>query len=110
MPDTQLSDQSTSPSSPDLPPLGELTELEDGSAIVELDSDPVASSDETDFSANLAESLSEFELNTISTNLLELIEKDKKLAAEIFAKSSKVKVDAAEVQQMIDRIRRGETQ
>lgn len=31
-----------------------------------------------------------------------LIEKDKKLAAEIYAKSSKVKVDAAEIQQMIE--------
>lgn len=82
MSDTQLSDQSTSPSSPDLPPLGELTELEDGSAIIELDSDPVASSEETEFSANLAESLSEFELNTIATNLLELIEKDKKAREE----------------------------
>ena len=70
MPDTQLFDQSTSPSSPDLPPLGELTELEDGSILVEDSSEEVASSEETDFSANLAESLSEFELNTIATNLL----------------------------------------
>jgi NitT/TauT family transport system substrate-binding protein len=31
-----------------------------------------------------------------------LIEKDKKLAAEIFAKASKVKIDAAEVQEMIE--------
>jgi NitT/TauT family transport system substrate-binding protein len=31
-----------------------------------------------------------------------LIEKDKKLAAEIYAKGSKVKVDVAEIQQMIE--------
>jgi hypothetical protein len=59
----------------DLPPDG-VTELEDGSALVEDPSETVASSTD-DFGANLAETLSEFELNTISSSLVELIEADK---------------------------------
>jgi hypothetical protein len=70
-----ISDQSTPlpvpPSS-----LGDITELEDGSAIVEDSSDAVEFSPE-DFGANLAESLDQFQLNTIASDLLELIEKDK---------------------------------
>lgn len=71
----QLSDLSTLP--PDPSSLGSITELEDGSAIVEDPSDTVASSAE-DFSANLAETLDPFELNTIASELMDLIEKDKK--------------------------------
>jgi hypothetical protein len=56
--------------------LGDITELEDGSAIVEDSSDAVEFSPE-DFGANLAESLDQFQLNTIASDLLELIEKDK---------------------------------
>lgn len=54
-----------------------LTELEDGSVLVDdvsTDSEETASA----FGDNLAETLDEFELNTIATDLLELIEHDKK--------------------------------
>lgn len=64
----------------DLPPDG-ITELEDGSALVEDVSEAVASST-GEFSANLAETLTEFELNTIATDLLELIEKDQQARKE----------------------------
>jgi len=60
--------------------MGEVTELEDGSAIVEdLDDGEEA---DTDFYSNLADSLDTFQLNTISTALLDLIEKDKKAREE----------------------------
>ena len=64
----------------DTPPPG-VTELADGSALVEDDSFEAVDSS-TDFSANLAESLPDFDLNTIATNLLELIEKDKEARKE----------------------------
>jgi hypothetical protein len=58
-----------------------VTELADGSAIVESpDSEAVDFS--TEFSANLAESLTDFDLNTIASDLLELIEKDKEARKE----------------------------
>lgn len=79
MPPETLSDLSTLP--PDPSSLGSITELEDGSAIVEDPSDAVDSSAE-DFSANLAETLDPFELNTIASELMDLIEKDKKAREE----------------------------
>jgi len=60
--------------------MGDVTELDDGSAIIE-DLDDGKEVDE-DFYSNLAESLDTFELNTISTALLELIEKDKEARKE----------------------------
>lgn len=60
--------------------LPEVVENEDGTATV-LDfppKKPRPEIDESDFSANLAESLDESELSTIAGDLLELIERDKK--------------------------------
>lgn len=55
----------------------ELTELEDGSVLVEgLDEEPQEI--DTNFSANLAETLDAFTLNTIASDLIELIDRDKK--------------------------------
>ena len=60
--------------------IGTLTEQEDGSVLVE---DPTTDSvEDTDFYSNLAETLDTFELNTIATNLLDLIEKDKEARKE----------------------------
>lgn len=63
-------------------PIPGITELEDGSAIVE----DVLSSDEpqeeTNFYANLAETLDIHALNSISANLIELIERDKECRKE----------------------------
>lgn len=64
----------------DLPPDG-VTELEDGSALVDDPSEAVASST-GDFNANLAESIKDFDLNSIASDLLDLIEKDKKAREE----------------------------
>jgi len=51
-------------------------ELADGSAVItDLPEEEEVTSD--DFYSNLAESMSNFELNTISTSLIDLIEKDK---------------------------------
>lgn len=50
-------------------------ELQDGSAIITLPEDETA--EEGDFYSNLAETLDPFELNTMASELLELIEKDK---------------------------------
>lgn len=72
----KISDQSAVFSSlADTSPPEGVTELEDGSALVADDAPEAVGS--SDFNANLAESLSEFELNSIATDLLELIEKDK---------------------------------
>jgi len=51
-----------------------ITELDDGSAIVEI---PEETASESDFYSNLAEELDFFTLNSIATDYLELIEKDK---------------------------------
>lgn len=57
--------------------MGEVTELEDGSAVVEdLDTDDVSTGDD-DFYSNLAETLDTYQLNSIASDLIELIEKDK---------------------------------
>lgn len=64
--------------SPEL--MGDVTELEDGSAVIEdLDTDTKT---DDGFYSNLAESIGTFELNTISTALLDLIEKDKEARKE----------------------------
>lgn len=58
-----------------------VTELPDGGALIELDSaDDEAG--ETDFTDNLAESLDSFQLNSIASDLLDLIEKDKEARKE----------------------------
>lgn len=57
-----------------------VTELEDGSAVIE-DLSP-APEEEGSFGDNLAETLSPFELNTLATQLLELIERDKEARKE----------------------------
>ena len=62
------------------PELEGLTELEDGSVLVE--GLPEAEEAESSFSANLAETLDTFTLNTIATSLLELIEKDEEARKE----------------------------
>ena len=62
------------------PELEGLTELEDGSVLVE--GLPEAEGAESSFSANLAETLDTFTLNTIATSLLELIEKDEEARKE----------------------------
>ncbi len=59
-------------------PPSDIQELDDGSVIVDLGSDEGDLSSENDFSANLAETLDSFELNTIASELSDLIEKDKK--------------------------------
>src|ERR1035437_5272421 len=81
MPDPTDLDQPV-PSSMPTPPLDGITELEDGSVIVSSldDSDPVDSS--SDFYANLVPDLSDFELNTLASDLLELIERDKEARKE----------------------------
>ena len=53
-----------------------VTDLPDGSALVELESSDDESV-EVQFSDNLAESLGTFELNSLASDLLDLIEKDK---------------------------------
>ena len=74
-------DQSAVPS--DVPPtsIGDITELDDGSILVEEPSEEVVSSAD-DHYANLAETLDPFNLNRIATDLLELIEKDKEARKE----------------------------
>ena len=62
------------------PELEGLTELEDGSVLVE--GLPEAEEAESSFSANLAETLDTFTLNSIATSLLELIEKDEEARKE----------------------------
>lgn len=77
----KISDQSAVFSSlADTSPPEGVTELEDGSVLVADDSPEAVGP--SDFTANLAESLSDFELNTIATELLELIEKDKEARKE----------------------------
>jgi len=56
------------------PSLG-VTEMEDGSAVVELPEDEAA--EIADFYSNLAEELDQFVLNTTASDLLDLLEKDK---------------------------------
>ncbi len=51
-----------------------VTELDDGSAIIDMPEEET--SGESDFYANLAETLDQFTLNKTASNLLELIEKD----------------------------------
>ena len=63
-------------------PPSDIQELEDGSVIVDLESDEGDFSSAEDFSANLAETLDPFELNTIASQLVDLIEKDKKAREE----------------------------
>lgn len=72
-------DDLTSSLSP-TPEPDDLTELEDGSVLVESVSED--SEEEGTFGDNLAETLSEFELNTLATSLLELIERDKEARKE----------------------------
>ena len=74
MPDLTDFDQPSSSSMPSPPPSG-ITELDDGSVLVEDSSEAVVSSE--DFYANLVPNLGDFELNSIASNLLDLIEKDK---------------------------------
>jgi len=74
MPDRTDFDQPSSSSMPSPPPPG-ITELDDGSVLVEDSSEAVVSSE--DFYANLVPNLGDFELNSIASNLLDLIEKDK---------------------------------
>ena len=69
------------PSMPSPPPEG-ITELDDGSVLVEDSSETVSSSTEGDFYANLAETLDDFTLNTLATDLLDLIEKDQEARKE----------------------------
>jgi hypothetical protein len=57
------------------PDLG-VTELDDGSAIIDLPEEEEKA--ETDFYSNLAESIDHFKLNTTASSLLDLIEKDQK--------------------------------
>lgn len=78
MPET-VSDLSTLPQPPSS--LGEITELEDGSALVEDPSEAVDSSAPA-HDANLAEELPFFELNQIATDLVDLIEKDREARKE----------------------------
>lgn len=52
----------------------DVEELPDGSAIVKLDDGPL---DDTSFYRNLADKKPEYELQTMATNMLQLIEKDK---------------------------------
>ena len=54
-------------------PVGEVTELEDGSAIIGEDQEQVA----VDFASNLAEALDEDELNNLSSELRQQYEDDK---------------------------------
>jgi len=61
--------------------MGDVTELDDGSAIIE-DADTEGDLEDQDFYSNLAESLTTFELNKISTSILDLIEKDKEARTE----------------------------
>lgn len=80
MPDTTLLDQSSFGLDAPLPGV---TELPDGGALVELDSEPVDSSTEdSEHTANLAESLDKFKLTSIASTLLELIEKDREARVE----------------------------
>ena len=79
MPPETLSDLSTLPQPPSS--LGEITELEDGSALVEDPSEAVDSSAPA-HDANLAESLPFFDLNQIASDLVDLIEKDKEARKE----------------------------
>lgn len=53
----------------------QITELEDGSAIIEVVEEQVV--EQPDFYSNLAETLDTFTLNTLATDLLELVDKDK---------------------------------
>lgn len=57
-------------------PIPGVEEMPDGSAIIS-DIDEAQTDAGTDFYANLAESIGDFELNAISATLLDLIEKDK---------------------------------
>ena len=65
------------------PELEGLTELEDGSVLVEgLPEAEEAEEADSSFSDNLAETLNAFTINKIATDLLELIEKDKEARKE----------------------------
>ena len=57
-------------------------ELPDGGALIDVGDDSQPGDLSTEHSANLAETLDPFQLNTIATDLLELIDKDKEARVE----------------------------
>lgn len=60
---------------PEIKDMMDVEELADGSAVVHMPEEPQRA--DTGFSANLAEELDDFTLNTLASELLDLIDKDK---------------------------------